>query len=76
MFVNIGMTLIIIITLLATTGRENMHSASYIFTQTYNCESGCFSLVRCTSRILHRQTPVGRITALPSCLVFSRYNGR
>lgn len=38
-FVNIGMTLIIIIVLLATTGRENMHPASYVFTQTYNCES-------------------------------------
>ncbi|KAI5454540.1 polyamine transporter tpo5 [Naganishia albida] len=35
-FVNIGMTLIIIIVLLATTGRENMHPASYVFTQTYN----------------------------------------
>ncbi|KAJ9105922.1 hypothetical protein QFC20_004160 [Naganishia adeliensis] len=35
-FVNIGMTLIIIIVLLATTGRENMHPASYVFTQVYN----------------------------------------
>lgn len=41
-FVNIGMTLIIIITLLAVTGRDNMHSATYVFTQTYNCKStGC-----------------------------------
>lgn len=35
-FVNIGATLVIIITLLATTGRENMQSASYIFTSTIN----------------------------------------
>ncbi|KAJ9102235.1 hypothetical protein QFC19_004779 [Naganishia cerealis] len=35
-FVNIGMTLIIVIVLLATTGRENMHPASYVFTQVYN----------------------------------------
>ncbi|KAJ9128003.1 hypothetical protein QFC24_000290 [Naganishia onofrii] len=35
-FVNIGMTLIISIVLLATTGRENMHPASYVFGQVYN----------------------------------------
>jgi hypothetical protein len=40
-FVNIGMTLVIIITLLAVTGRDNMHSANYVFTQTYNSKSAC-----------------------------------
>lgn len=35
-FVNIGATLVIIIVLLATTGRENMQSASYIFTNVNN----------------------------------------
>lgn len=35
-FINIGFTFIIIIVLLATTGRANMHSASYVFTYTNN----------------------------------------
>lgn len=35
-FINIGFTFIIIITLLATTGRENMHPASYVFGNVVN----------------------------------------
>jgi hypothetical protein len=46
-FVNIGMTLVIIITLLAVTGRDNMHSANYVFTQTYNSKPACCVQTSC-----------------------------
>jgi hypothetical protein len=74
-FVNIGMTLVIIITLLAVTGRDNMHSANYVFTQTYNSKSA-----RCTQTICALTHPlnqrlVGTTTVSPSCLDCSRFNG-
>lgn len=78
-FVNVGATLIIIIVLLATTGRANMHPASYVFGNVTNREPTAFD-----SAILHKQlndrrechqNPVGRAMVWPSCSVSFPFSG-